>query len=285
MQSMKQTIPSWVKSCVHGLTDQYRYRTRTYRSLPDFIIIGAQKSGTSSLYRYISQHPQLLPSSEKEVHFFDGGIDPKVDNYEKGEMWYRSHFPLQKDTSEDTRVFEASPLYIFNPLCPKRISDLLPNIKIIALLRNPTERAISQYFHELRLDRESLSIHEALETEETRLARVLETEDYKSDHFICHSYKARGLYREQLERYLFHFSKEQLLFMNSEELFTNPDAFLKQIFEFIGVDAYCKVKDLKPRNVASNRRHVDPEIYNYLNSFFQPHNRALYELIGKNYGW
>ncbi len=168
----------------------WEYRQATWRtgSLPDFIIIGAQKSGTTSLYSYLSQHPQLLPSIHKAVHFFDGGLDESADNFEKGEAWYRAHFQLRMHAHE--RTFEASPLYIFNPLAPKRIYDLVPEAKIIAVLRNPTERAISQYFHEKGgKNRDPLSIREALREEETRLKAAVRAKDYKNDSFIHHSYR------------------------------------------------------------------------------------------------
>jgi len=211
MSSLKQMLPSWVKTPVRRLTWQYRQATWCSRALPDFIIIGAQKSGTSSLYYYLIQHPQLLPSFRKETHFFDGGKCPSVDNFEKGQAWYRAHFPLRKNISNNQKTFEASPLYIFNPLAPRRIYDLVPEVKIIALLRNPTERAISHYFKEKRKNWESLSIYEALQEEEKRLESVIKEKDYKNDIFIHHSYKSRGLYKDQLERYLNYFPWQQIL--------------------------------------------------------------------------
>src|ERR1041384_7789414 len=140
----------------------YARLTWEQRALPDFIIIGAQKAGTSSLFFYLAQHPQLVGSFIKEVHFFDGGMKPGIDNFAKGEPWYRAHFPLRKDLGPTHKTFEASPCYIFNPLAPIRIHDLLPDVKIVALLRNPVDRAISQYFQERRRNREPLEITEAL---------------------------------------------------------------------------------------------------------------------------
>ena len=285
LPSLKQMIPNWIKPYALSVRRQYRRATWRYRALPDFIIIGAQKSGTSSIYYYLSQHPQLLPSFNKEVHFFDGGLDSSVDNFEKGKPWYCAHFPLNKNISADQKTFEASPLYIFNPLAPKRIFDLIPQVKIIALLRNPTERAISHYFHEKRFHREPLSIYEAFEKEEQRLGPVIKEKDYKSDIYMHQSYKSRGLYKDQLERYLKYFSMDQILVMSSEMFFTHPDHSLKRMFEFVGVDTDYKVKDLTPMNVARNRRDVAPEVYEYLNNFFLPHNQALYELVGEDYGW
>ncbi len=181
----------------------WEYRQATWRtgSLPDFIIIGAQKSGTTSLYSYLSQHPQLLPSIHKAVHFFDGGLDESADNFEKGEAWYRAHFQLRMHAHE--RTFEASPLYIFNPLAPKRIYDLVPEAKIIAVLRNPTERAISQYFHEKGgKNRDPLSIREALREEETRLKAAVRAKDYKQQFYTSLLQEPWPCYKVQLERYL-----------------------------------------------------------------------------------
>jgi hypothetical protein len=203
MNYLKHMIPNWLKTTIiryrYRLFWPYRQATWRRRILPDFIIIGAMKSGTSSLFAYLSQHPQLYPSCKKEVHFFDGGLNPKIDTFEKGQAWYRAHFPLTSKMSIDSKTFEASPLYIFNPLAPKRIFDLVPNVKIIAVLRNPIERAISHYFHEKRKNRESLPIYEALLNEEKRLEPVIKRKDYKNRIFIDYSYKTRGLYKEQLE--------------------------------------------------------------------------------------
>ena len=233
------------------------------------------------MYYYLSQHPQVMPSFKKEIHFFDGGLDPSVDNYEKGKGWYRSHFSLRKDIGTNKKTFEASPLYIFNPLVPKRIFDLIPEIKIIALLRNPTERAISHYFHEKRNNRESLSIYEALQKEEERLNAVIKEKDYKNYSFIRHSYKSRGLYKDQLGRYLKYFSWQQIAVIESEEFFSKPENTLRQVFEFVGVDPGFKVKNLKPRNIANNRINVAPDVYEYLNNYYLPHNQELYEMVGR----
>lgn len=267
------------------IKSRYRQLSWYSRALPDFIIIGAQKSGTTSLYHYLSQHPQLIRSYRKEVHFFDGGTKSNVDNFVNGQAWYRAHFPLRRNINTHQKTFEASPLYIFNPLVPKRIADLISEVKLIAILRNPTERAISHYFHSKRKGFESLPIMEALQAEEKRLKSVIENEDYKNHIFRHHTYKSRGLYKEQLVRYFNLFAKEQILVMNSEKFFSKPSVSLKKVFKFVGVDADFKVTGLEPKNVANNRTDVPPTVYEYLNSFFRANNRALYELVGENYGW
>lgn len=284
MRSLSQMVRGNAITAAIKLIRRYRQATWHNRPLPDFIIIGAQKGGTSSLYAYLAQHPQLLPSLKKEVHFFDGGLNYNRDNYQKGQEWYRAHFP-KKDGAASSKAFEASPLYIFNPLVPRRIFDLIPEVKLIVLLRNPTERAISHYFHGQEKGYEPLPILEALQAEEKRLATVIERKDYKSEIFRHYSYKSRGLYKEQIERFLEYFSWQQLLILCSEEFFREPDITLKRVFEFIGVDPAFKVRDLKPRNVGKKRSKVDSEVYEYLNSYYLPHNQALYTLIGENYAW
>ena len=232
------------------------------------------------MFAYLRQHPQLFPSSKKEVLFFNN-----PDHFAKGQAWYRSHFPLKQKMDLDAKTYEVSPHYIYHPLAPKRIYDLIPTVKIIAVLRNPTERAISNYFHVKRNNREPLSLYEALQAEEKRLEPALKAKDYDSEALRYYSYKRRGLYKEQLERYLNYFSWQQVLVLNSEELFSEPDSCLRHIFDFIGVDKAFKIEDLTPRGAASNRCEVDPIIYDYLSNYFMPHNQALYELIGKNYCW
>lgn len=285
MPSLKQPARRWIKTRALDAVLKYRRATWRNRSLPHFIVIGAQKSGTTSLSHYLSQHPRILRSLTQEVHFFDGGLNPAADNYENGQQWYRAHFPSKKRLRGRFKTFEVSPLYIFNPLVPGRIIEHLPDVKLIALLRNPTERAISHYFHERRKGRESLSIEQALQAEDERLQPVLENAQYKSKTFINCSYKLRGIYKVQLERFYRYFPPQRLLVLSSEEFFTEPEHVLRRVFDFVGVDSRFEVADLRKRNVSSNREQVDPRVYADLNEYFLPHNQALYELVGKSYGW
>jgi len=263
---------------------KYRLATSRFRCLPDFLMIGAQKSGTTSLFHYLRQHPQILPSKIKEVHYFDGGMIPTVDNYKLGEQWYKAHFPLKIFMNKRCRTGEASPLYIFNPLAPKRIFDLLPEVKIIAVLRNPTERAISHFFHEMRRE-EILPIDEALRAEEARLAPVIKNNNFKDKIFRKSSFKSRGHYKEQLERYLEYFPMENLHVICSEDLFSDTESELVKVFDFLGVDKGYKVKCFKPRGVGPNKTKVSSDIYDYLDEYFYPHNQALYKFLGRDFNW
>lgn len=128
-------------------------------------------------------------------------------------------------------------------------------------------------------------MHQAFAQEEQRLKPVLERQDYKSDVFIYNSYKSRGRYKEQLERYFKYFPRERILIVRSEDLFGDPNAVLERIFEFLGVDSSFTVKHLAPRNVGKSKTPVPSEVYEYLNSYFRPHNEAFYEFVGQDYGW
>jgi sulfotransferase family protein len=265
---------------------KYGQITWRRRPLPDFIILGAQKCGTTSLHHYLRQHPQLVSSPyRKEIHFFDGGVNSKLDIFEKGETWYRAHFPAREATGSAQKTFEASPVYIFNPLVAKRIAGLIPEARLIIILRNPTDRAISHYFHERKLNREPLPMLDAMHAEEERLKPVLESRNYKDERFIHYSYKSRGRYHEQIKRYFDYFPKANIFIADSRELLTEPRNMLRRLFEFLEVDPGFTVKDLKPLNVAANKVGAAPGIRAYLDSYFKPHNQALYELVGDDYGW
>jgi hypothetical protein len=285
MSSFRESVVRVLSRLVRPFLLKYRQLTAAGRALPSFIIIGTQKGGTTSLFHYLSQHPQLVPSYRKEVHYFDGGLKPKRDNFALGERWYRSNFPLRRQLRADQQAFEASPLYVFHPLAAKRIHDLLPDAKLILLLREPTERALSHYFHQSRKGRESLPVTEALQGEEARLAPVLAEHNYKHQNFMHFSYKLRGHYAEQIRRYQALFPKQSLLILGSEQFFADPHTALKKVFEFVGVDASFQVPNLQARNVGSNRKSVQADVYQYLRDYFEPHNEELYQLLGERFGW
>lgn len=285
MPSIHQSIARIMNRLARTWLLPYRKVTASTRVLPSFIIIGTQKGGTTSLFHYLSQHPQLLPSYRKEVHYFDGGLKPERDNFARGERWYRSNFPLRRHVAADQQTFEASPIYVFHPLAPQRIQELLPNAKLILLLREPTERALSHYFHQSRKGRETLAVMDALQKEEERLAPALGQKNYNNQSFRHFSYKLRGHYAEQIRRYQALFPKENILVLGSEQFFSDPHTALKKVFEFVGVDTEFQVSNLSARNVGSNRKSVDNDVYQYLKDYFQSHNEELFQLMDDDFGW
>lgn len=249
------------------------------RALPAFLIIGAQRAGTTSLFRVLRQHPQLYPSFVKEVHYFDGGVTPGTDNYARGEAWYRSHFPWLSTLGGDGKAFEASPLYLFHPEAPARLHALLPQARLVVLLRDPVERALSQYFFAQRRGHEPLPLLQALHAEEQRL------QDTPEVSFHHHSYKTRGHYAEQLRRYLALFPRAQLLILPAERWFNEPQAVLEEVCAFVGVAPFPTTPDL--RNDAPQRpaRAIDLAVHTYLHDYFTPHNQALFALLGEEFDW
>jgi len=152
-------------------------------------------------------------------------------------------------------------------------------------LRNPTERAISHFFWEYRKKRESLPILEAMMTEDNRLESVVKKKEYRDKAFRYYTYKSRGLYKDQLERYYKYFSRKQILIIDSEKLSTDTSKTLKKVFEFIDRDVNLSINNLIKHNVTQDKTQVGPEVYDYLNNYFRPHNEELYKLIGKDFGW
>lgn len=264
----------------------FRTITSPFRALPDTIIIGAQKAGTSSLYEYLIQHSQFKPCSHKELHYFSSGLNEQVDTYQKGLKWYQSHFPFKTCLKSGQSTLEATPFYLFHPLAAERISQQLPNVKLLLLLRDPTERAISHYFHSQRHRLEPLKLLEALQSEEQRLFNIKETQLYKSTSFRAHSYKQRGHYAEQISRFYRFFDKQQLCILDSEGFYKNPKLYTAKALSFLGKDP-AEVNNIhfKSHNVATNKKVVAQEVYHYLSDYFKPHNQALFNLIGQTFDW
>ena len=260
--------------------------------LPDYLIVGAQKSGTSSLYQNLIQHPCVIPArcfydSRKETRFFSK-------HYSKGTLWYRAHFAsrLHKYYCKATRgqkviTGESTPSYIFHPLAPKRIFETVPQAKQILLLRNPVDRAYSHYQHVVRLGKETLSFEEAIEAEPERLRgekeKMLEDENYRSFDYMYHSYLTRGLYADQLEVWRSLFSMENILILNSDNFFADEITTYKRVLDFLELPTWypgyfkkCNVGIYLKMNASTRKSLAD---------FFRPHDKKLYRLIGQNFQW
>lgn len=259
-----------------------RWRASRQRALPAFLIIGTQKGGTTSLYRWLGQHPQVVEASRKEVHYFDI-------NFSKGERWYRSHFPFARDLEYGQITGEGSPYYMCHPHAPQRIARMLPGVRLIVLLRNPVERAISHYFHSQRNGREPLPIEQAMAREESRIdaefARMQADGRYISRAHRWFSYKARGRYVEQLRSVLAHCSPEQLLILKSEDLFQEPQRIFDAACAHIGIHAGFRPPNLEAQLVGGyDRQDADP-VRESLQHYFRPHNAALADFLHRDFGW
>ena len=273
------TIPEPVRAVLRNVVWSYGWATAAIRPLPGFLVIGAQKAGTTALYAYLRQHPAITGPSWKEVSFFDR-------HYARGEAWYRGNFPNTFRARGDL-VGEASPSYLFHPLAPERVAGLVPQAKLIALVRNPVDRAFSQYQHEVALGREPLPFEDALAAEDERLRgeeeRMLADSAYFSRPWWDYTYRARGRYAEQLERWFAAFPREQLLVVPSEDLLTEPERTHARVLEYIGAPAHRL--DAYPRVFERQYEPMRPETRRQLAADFAEPNQQLYELLGRNLGW
>lgn len=262
----------------------FRKLSSSFRALPNCQIVGAQKAGTSSLYYYLTQHPQVHTSFKKEVHYFDGGIEENVDSFQNGINWYKAHFPFSMSMRANDICLDATPMYLFHPFAAERIYSLTPESKIIILLRNPTERAISHYFHSKRHGFENLSIEEAFAKEEHRLSNIIEKQNYKKTSFRVHSYQSRGFYLAQIKRFESLFPRENILYLDCQQLFQNPKLTLSKVHEFLGIDAF-DTPNIESKNVGTNKKKVPNNVYDKLNHLYKDKNIELAKHLNLNIDW
>jgi len=269
----------------------FRRATANMRLRPTFLIIGASKSGTTSLHRYLLENPAVLCACRKEIRYF-------ALKYHRGERWYRAQFPLgptatlrRLRASVRPVVGEASPIYLFHPYVPARVHAFNPDMKLIAVLRDPVDRAHSHYHMQMRWGWETLSFEEALDREDARLdGELAKLHDNPLDYpelVSRMSYVARGRYAEQLERWFELFPREQMLLLTSDELFSDPARTTSRVTRFLEIPehhatSYARlaggggVFDYSPMNPATRER---------LARAFEPHNRRLEELLGRELHW
>jgi tetratricopeptide (TPR) repeat protein len=242
---------------------------------PNFIVIGGMKCGTTSIYNYLIEHPQVLPSVKKELHFFNKGFDRGID-------WYLSHFPsLPKGQNFITG--DASPGYLVDGV-EERVFSLFPQVKLIAILRNPADRCISHYYHNLKLGKETRSFEEAICPQLDKFYGLSELPDNGQDSGDKLTvYLLYGLYVYFLQKWLNLFSKEQILILKSEDLFEDTQTAMHRVFQFLGLpDRH--LKEYKKYN-SGLYSSIDENIYQKLSSFFADSNVKLEELLAQKFNW
>lgn len=282
MNAMKQSVLS-VSRTTGRLTSGGRL-------LPSFLIVGAQRCGTTSLYRALAQHPLLAkPVLHKGVHYFDVA-------YSRGSSWYQGHFPLKVGAALLKRrygkrplAFESSPYYLYHPLAGERIARDLPGVKLIVLVRDPVERAFSAHSHELARGYETESNFEyAVELEAKRLAGAEESlrahpEAIHHSH-RHHAYLARGRYAEQLDRLEPLFGRERMLVLDSHRFFATPELVYDRVLEFLGVphlgDPVFERHNsrIRPKPLAESVRQT-------LNDHFEVYDTQLVRWLGGEPSW
>ena len=263
----------------------WRLATAPVRTFPDFLIIGAQKCGTTFLYQLLTQHPNVKSAFHKEVHFFDL-------NFEKGTNWYRSNFPLQIRNNRAYITGESSPYYLFHPHAARRASAVVPEAKLIVLLRNPVDRAYSHFQHQVMrvkgAGHEVHSFEEAIEIEERMMPeevrKMLQDEHYRSLDHRNYSYLSRGKYVDQLLAWARFFDRSQMLVLRSEDLFRDTTDTLTRLLDFLEIPPWVPKK---MHSIPNKREYTDvsPVTRQRLADYFGPYNRMLYEYLEKDFGW
>lgn len=268
------------------------------RPLPDFLVIGSKRGGSTSFYYDLIEHPAILglfpppipllkPVGTKGVHYFDT-------EYAHGSTWYRSHFPtrwqrqrVSHRVGEPALAGEASPYYLFHPLAAARAHDLVPHAKIIAILRDPVMRTYSHWKERRREHAEDLDFLAALEAEPSRLAgereRLLHDPGYSSYAYEQQSYATQSRYAEMLAPWLELYGRGAVFVAASEDYYADPDAVLGDCQDFLGLSR-------RPTATGTTRNSapggsIDPAVRARLEAYFAEQNAALADLTGQRFPW
>lgn len=289
---MKDHSPRWAKDVANVGTRQYALVTARWRPLPDFLVVGTKRGGSTSMWNWLTEHPAVLPMFPsvrglKSTHyFFDGGS--------AGLRYYRSHFHstpyrkvMEKRCGHPIVCGEASPLYMFDPRVAPQVVEVVPQVKVIMLLRDPVTRAVSHWQERVKEGVETLSFSDALDAEEERTRgerdRMMQDPGYYSEAFDFFTYRERGVYAPQVEQWRRTFPTEQVLILPSEEFSGRPQQTMDRVSDFLGVPRH-PVR-IRHRHNVSPSAEVDDRVLDQLRAYYRPHNRELYRLLGEDLGW
>ena len=241
--------------------------TAALRPLPNAVIIGGMKCGTTSLNAWLREHPGVAFSSQKEIHFFDK-------HFERGTHWYKTHFPLCELLFGAECTLEATPSYLYRAAqVAPRMHALIPDAKLIVMLRNPVNRAISHYGHAYRNHRE------------TRPPEVALMSDFTSNGNHANHYKSRGLYAKQLKHFFSLYPRANILIIKSEEFFDKPSTTYEQVLNFLNLESRPLPSNARARNVSNAKPVISDAVRHHLQLFYQKPNQDLQNLLGHFPGW
>jgi hypothetical protein len=253
--------------------------------LPNFFVIGGVRCGTTSIYHYLGQHNCIKQAAYDELGYFD-------DNFHLGLNWYRSLFPtkfMQKNIESEYKKFltyDVTPFYIYNPLVVDRIFKFSPHAKIIAVLRNPIDRAYSNYNQKMQDEGDTKTTFEEIVYSEIEKIENDENDEENHAFLVDEFYElllARGFYAKQLEFWFKKFPRKNVLLISSEELATNTDNTVSEIFEFLEVPNQ-KISDLTKQNERKYPRMKD-STRNTLINFYKPYNEKLFSMLDSKFDW
>jgi hypothetical protein len=287
MSSVRKAVPAPLQRLGRRAYVGAGALTAPLRVEPHFVMIGASRCGTTSLFRSLMDHPSIVrPTFHKGVNYFDL-------NYHRGPAWYRGHFPTRAAARLKTgwvvapAVFEASGYYIFHPLAIERMAAELPRTRLVVMLRDPVERAYSAYQHEFSRGFETEPFERALDLEDERLEgeveRLRRDPTYESAAHRHHAYLRRGEYAGQLASVFAHFPRGQVHVMDSEAFFADPEREFGALVGFLGLPPSDRI-GFKRYN-AEPRKGMSSALQSRLERHFAPHNEQLVELLGRTPAW
>ncbi|MGF1492955.1 MAG: tetratricopeptide repeat protein [Microcoleaceae cyanobacterium] len=236
----------------------------------DFVILGTQKGGTTSLHQYLSYHPQVILPIVKEIGFWGR-------YYQHGLKWYLSQFP-QKLPRRSAWVGETTPDYLDHQGTAHRLRRHFPDVKLIVLLRNPVDRAISHYHHWIRTQRDFRPLKAAI------MSDLEQLQNSNSFWNQVHNYVARGVYIQFLREWMSVFPKEQFLILKSEDFYRNPRRGMNQVFQFLEIPPKHNLKEYKPYNSGSYPE-TEQSIRELLSDYFRPYNKELEDFLEVKFNW
>ena len=269
--SLSSSYHRFVKRGLSGIT-------ASSRVLPDFIISGTVRSGTTSLYYNICEHPSVLPADYDEIGFFDS-------NYHLGINWYRSMFPTEKEMERVKKepnfaiTGEDTPFYFWKKEAAERILKDIPNSKIIIIFRNPVDRAYSNYQLGIRKKTETLSFEDAIDEE----MNFLEKHSFRESVDRRRSYLSKGFYENQIKIWFNVFPREKIHILSTEDMQKNPEKTLLKIFQFLVIPNYTLKNPQKQKS--SEYKKMDEKTRKILLDFYKPHNEKFFQIIQERFDW
>lgn len=282
----RQKAPAPLVSALRAAALGWGWLTASWRMTPGIVVAGAQRSGTTTLFRMLEEHPQLVrPTQDKGTGYFD-------DHYAKGPRWYRAHFPLRATArllgGRGARTFECSGYYLFHPLAAQRLARDLPGVHVVVLVRDPVERALSAYRHESARGFEQLPLEEALAREDERLAgeaeRLRTETGYCSYEHRHHGYVARGQYAAQVRRFVEELGPERVHVVDADAFFGRPQEEFRRLQEALGLRVHVPDR-VEQWNARPGGDRLSPERRAALLSRFEESDRQLAHYLGRPPSW
>jgi hypothetical protein len=284
-RSFRAHLPDGAISAVRSLAIGWGKLTASLRMDPTIVVIGAQRSGTTTLFRLLEQHPSLLrPTLSKGIGYFD-------DDFRRGSRWYRAHFPLRLTAwvlkGPRAQTFEISGYYMFHPLAAERMAQALPNVQIVALVRDPVERAYSAYRHEYARGFEDQAFADALALEDERTAgeaeKLASVDNYVSYGHRHYAYRQRSEYSTQLERYIRAFGRDRVHIVDAEVFFADPAAEFVRLQNALGLRVW-RPDQVERWNARAGDALPDTERDRLLKRF-EPYDEALAQMMSQPPSW